>query len=156
MSKPFQPADGQTPRWRHCYDLVTGRQVGDQVTLLEVTELLDCSPEAAWAAMRQARIHLEGDGCRTVRTVPRFGWVVMAAAEHLRAAEHHTAKARRQVVTAHRKVRSARREELSQFEREAADRMAASLTALSDLMGRRRRVPLGDLAKRSLPPAAGT
>lgn len=146
---PFAPADGEKARWRHCWDIIDGegREPGDQVLLQEVMERCNCDAKAAWAAMRDARRHLEEAGRRTVRTVPKFGWVVMNASEHLTASDHHAHKARRQVSTAHLKVSSARRKELTQFEREAADRMTTRYQALSELMGRRRST-LSDLSQR--------
>lgn len=151
MSQPFTPADGVQPRWRYCYDLVTDRDVNDQVTTQEIMELCDCDETAAWAAMRQAKAHLEADGQRSIRTVPRFGWIIMRPGEHITQAEHYERKSRRGL---HRGIRvlgaiHSRREELSQFEREAADRTTSRLTAIRDLMGRRRRVSLSEIERTS-------
>ncbi len=44
---PFQPADGDKARWRHCYELVVSRGPREQVTLHEVMELLDCDEKTA-------------------------------------------------------------------------------------------------------------
>jgi hypothetical protein len=139
--KPFEPADGIQPRWRYCYDLVLAKQPNEEIVYREVEELLDCGHEGALDAMRTAQRHLESDGCQSVRNVPRFGWVVMRAGEHIAASDHHLRKARNASGRALRKITAIddRRGELSQFEREAADRAKLRATALLALSGRRQR-----------------
>lgn len=152
---PFQPADGVKARWRHCYELAIARDVGEQITVHEVMELLDCDETNAWAAMRTARDHLEADGRRSVRTVPQFGWIVATASVQLRMANDRQTRARRQVKKAIRVLRATPREELSTFERQAADRQAASLTAMESLHSRRVRIPLSQIGQEQLPQASG-
>lgn len=152
---PFRPADGVKARWRHCYELAISREVGDEITVHEVMELLDCDETNAWAAMRTARDHLEADGRRSVRTVPQFGWIVATASVQLHMANDRQKRASRQVRKAIRVLRATPREELTPFERQSADRQAASLTAMADLHARRVRTPLSQIGKEQLPPASG-
>ena len=141
MREPFVPADGETPRWKKCYDLVMTKAVNEEVTYREVEELLNVDRKAALDAMRSARAHLEHAGRQSVRTVAEFGWIVMRAGEHIGEADRHLRRSHVQAKTALRKVVAidGRREELSQFEREAADRAKLRAQTLVDLTGRRRR-----------------
>lgn len=155
MSAPFEPADGVQARWRYCYDLAATRAVNEQITVHEVMELLGCDDTTAWAAMREARDHLEADGKRSVRTVPRFGWIVASASVHLRMAADRQRRAGRQVRKAISVIDAAPRGELSQFERQQADRQLASLTTMHDLHKRRIRTPLSEIEQPKQPPAVG-
>lgn len=155
MTAPFEPADGVKARWRYCYELATSRRVEEQITVHEVMDLLDCDETAAWAAMREARDHLEANGKRSVRTVPRFGWIVASASQHLRMASDRQRRAGRQVRKAIRVIDATPREELSQFEREAADRQLASLVSMRSLHERRIRTPLSQIEQAKRPTASG-
>lgn len=123
MSAPFQPADGQRARWRYCYDLVMERKPGEDVTVDEVCELLDVDSVAAWAAMREAKKHLEEDKQQTVRTQNRFGWVIIDARASLAEIEKRRKKAARAVTGNARLIVSvqSKRHELSQIERSRLD-----------------------------------
>jgi hypothetical protein len=155
MTAPFQPADGKQARWRYCYELAAARKVGEQITVQEVMELLDCDERTAWASMRDARDQLEADGKRSVRTVPQFGWVVADASTQIRMASDRSRRAGRQVKKAIRIIDATPRDELSQFERQAADRQLASLTAMRGLHARKVRIPLSEMAQQELAPASG-
>lgn len=154
----FEPADGVQARWRHCYDLavraINERGARGQITIREVTELLECDEPTAWAAMWEARKHLEQDGYRPLVEKPRFGWVIASASDALRVADKRRKKAGRQVKRGISVLRHTPRQELSQFERESADRELAKLNALADLHSRRRRLPLSEMEQ--LPPASGS
>lgn len=128
---PFEPADGESARWQKLYDLVLTKNVDDQITYTEAEELLGIGQQGVLGAMWLARRHLEANGQLSVRTVRNYGWIVMAAAEHIGESDRHLKKAHNQAKTALRKVTAidGRREELSQFEREAADR--AKLRAIA-------------------------
>lgn len=145
--QPFQPADGETARWRHCDTLVDGREARDQVTIQEVMELLDCDEQAAWSAMDQCRARREADGQRSFYTVPGFGWVIATASDMLRMTEKRERKTGRALGRAVRVLRATPRKELSQFEREHADRQMVQLTAHEDLVNRRRRIPLSQIGQ---------
>lgn len=147
---PFQPADGETPRWRKLYDLVISKQLNEEITYREAVDLLDCDLRAAQVAMRETTKRLEQDGQQSIRTVPNFGWVVMRAAEHLNESERHLRKTRNSARRAHRKITAidGRRSELSQFERERADRLKLTANAAAELTGRRR-LSLTELHKRT-------
>jgi len=146
--KPFEPADGLRPRWQYCYDLVVERNINDEITRREVMDMLACDWATAGAAMGQAKVHLEEDGRLSVRTVPKFGWVVMRAGEHLAEADREARSGHRKLKAGYRKLSAIdhRRGELSQFEREAVDRRKAWLSQLVDSS---RRPSLTELHKRA-------
>ena len=154
--KPFEPADGVTPRWQKLYDLVMTRDVGDEVTYREAHEVVDMSWQGLHSrnlatvqeAMREAMAHLEKDGERTVGTRARFGWVVLDASRELQQVDRRLTKTRR---AADRTVRGTkalitRRGELSQFERERLDRVAYSASMAAQVTSRRG-MSLSDLKK---------
>lgn len=148
MTSDFTPADGAKPRWQHCYDTVITKEINEEITYLEIMELCECDRQAAQQAMSQALPKLEANAGRSVKTIANYGWIVMRAAEHLDVAEKHQHKSRRALKRSTSKITALaqRREELTQFQREAADRIAAQNYALIGLMGRRRR-RLGELAE---------
>lgn len=152
--QPFQPADGVKARWRYCAELAETRDVDDHITVQEVMEVLECDEHVAWASMREARDHLEEDGKRSVRTVAGFGWIVASASVQLGMASDRQRRAGRQIKKARRVLAATPREELTPFERQAADRQAAALEAIQGLFGRRRRVPLSQIGKGELPAAS--
>lgn len=155
----FEPADGVQARWRHCYELAVRaieRGPREQITIQEVQELLGCDERTAWQSMWEARKHLEKDGYRPLIEKPRFGWIVASASDALRVADKRRRKAGRQIQRGVHVLRHTPRDELSQFERQAADRELSSLTALADLHSRRRRLPLSDIDRGQLPPVSGS
>ena len=152
--KPFQPADGVTPRWQKLYDLVLSREVGDEVTYAEAIELLgfarktDHSLKVVQESMRTAQRHLERHGERTVGTVARFGWVVLDASRELQQVDRRLIKTKR---AAQRTVRGAkalntRRDELSQFERVKLDYVSRSAEMAAQIAGRQK-VNIDELRK---------
>lgn len=121
--QPFTPADGVMPRWQKLYDLVRGRNVGDEVTYGEAQDLLKCDRKTAQQAMREAMARLERNGERTVGTVTHFGWIVLSADREVNQVDRRAVKTRR---AAGRVLRGAsalntRRDELSQFDRQRLD-----------------------------------
>lgn len=139
--KPFEPADGETARWRKVYELVLTKEVNDEITYREVEDLIEANRHAAYAAMRDAKRHLEQEGQQSVRTVPSFGWVVMRAAEHIDESDRHLRKSNTQAKIALRTISAidSRRGELSQEQRQAADRNKLRALAVENMTGRRRR-----------------
>lgn len=144
--KPFEPADRVTPRWQKLYGLVTGKEVGDEVTYGEALEVLgferktDRSLKIVQSAMRDALARLEKDGQRTVGVVQNFGWIVLDATKELRQVDRRLTKTRR---AAGRVVRGTaalgtRRGELSQFERERLDQIDRSAKLAAQITGRKR------------------
>ena len=121
----FQPADGERARWRYAYDLVAGKQPREDVTLLELAELLDVDPnqdrELLWAVMAEAKKHLERDRLHTVKTIKRFGWVVIDARGNLDEIERRRKKATRATGRAARLIVATDREQLSPNERQRLD-----------------------------------
>lgn len=137
MPEPFQPADGKRPRWSYAYDLVMERAAGDEVTVEQVMEACDCDYDAAWSVMRDAKKHLEDDGRRTVRTVKRFGWIVLDARGNLDEIEKRRKKAGNQILGGTRLVLATPRDELSQIERSRLDFETRNLVASSSLLSRK-------------------
>lgn len=137
MSAPFEPADGCQARWRYCYDLVVSRKPGDEITYMEIAELLDCSVGQAVAAMREAKRHLEVDKQRTVRTVKKFGWIVLDAKGNLNETDDRIRRTRRAATRAVRVLNATRREELSQIERARMDFQSRQLLSARGLYERK-------------------
>jgi hypothetical protein len=154
MGAPFQPADGVQARWRYCYDLALTRDPRDQITLQEVMELLDCTRQAAIQAMDEARAHLEADGKGSLITVENFGWIIPTAADMLRLTEKRDRKTFRQSRRTTRIIDAVPRTELTQFERQALDRLSANHVRLQELKSRRR-IPLSQIGQPELPAASG-
>jgi hypothetical protein len=154
--KPFEPADGVTPRWQKLYDLVTSREVGGEVTYREALEVLDLPRTreglaVAQQSMRSAVARLEQAKERTVATVPKFGWVVLDAQREVQQVDRRLVKTRRAAGRVVRGVSamSNRREELSQFERERLDRIGHAARAALEITGRTKKISfpaLGDIA----------
>lgn len=142
--KPFQPADGVTPRWKKLYDLVMSRDVGDEVTYREAIELLgftrktDHTLKLTQKAMRDAQAHLEKDGARTIGTVAKFGWIVLDPQKELDQVERRLVKTRRAAgrVVRGGKALSGRREELTQFQRQRLDFVNHAARVASQASGR--------------------
>jgi len=137
---------GDEARWKTLYGLILKRAIGEEITYREVEELLLVDRDGALAAMRQARVHLESDGERSVRTVTNFGWIVMSPRQEVDEIENRRRRAGNRVKDGLRIAASVgnRRDELSPFEREELDRTQRSMRMLADLFGRRRK-PLGEL-----------
>lgn len=121
MTPSFEPADGNEPRWQHCYDLVAELQPGDDITYQQVMEALDCDRQVAIASMLQAKKHLEQDGQRTVRNVRRFGWIVCDAKANLTEADGRIKKTSRALERAARIVLATPRDELSRIDQSRLD-----------------------------------
>lgn len=146
--KPFEPADGIEARWRKCYALVESRNSGDEITYREVEELCECDRTGALAAMDEAREKLLGDKQLAVRTVERFGWIKMTAAEQIDFVEERRLRAGRQIARGMTAIVATQnhRDELSQFERQRLDQEQATALRHAELLGRRRK-SLAELLK---------
>lgn len=154
--KPFEPADGVTPRWQKLYNLVLNREVGDEITYREAHEVVGLDWQGLHGknlptvqeAMRDAMARLEKNGERTVGTRPKFGWVVLDATRELQQVDRRLTKTRRAAGRTVRgsKALSTRRGELSQFERERLDRIAHAASMAAQMTGRRG-MNLDDLKK---------
>src|SRR5688500_10644881 len=141
----FAPANGIQARWRYAYDLVTPKQPGDEVTLAELAEALgwnydhadDWQRQQLFSVMSDARRHLEADGQRTVRTVEKFGWIVLDARGALNEVERRRDKAARAVDNAISGLGSAPREELAGQDRSRRDFLEGNLLHAGSLYRRR-------------------
>lgn len=132
----FDPAGGEA-QWRPLYRLVVERDPGEAVTLHEARELLGCGEQAAWAAMRRAKRQLEDDKQQTVRTVARYGWVILAPAENLGEAEKRRRKAYRATDRAARLLAATPRDRLSQIDRARLDFESRNVLGARSLYTRR-------------------
>jgi hypothetical protein len=137
MTAPFQPADGQRARWRYLYDLVSERHPGDEITVDEVMEMLDVDAATARAVMLEAKKHLEEDRKHTVRTVDRFGWIVIDARGNLDEIEKRRKKAYRATDRTARLIVATPRDELSQIERSRLDFETRNVLAARGLFSRK-------------------
>lgn len=133
----FLPAGAQ-PRWRYAYDLVASRAINEHVTLLELTEHYGCEQSEAWSIMRDAKKHLERDGLNTVKTIPKFGWVVIDVKGNLGEIDHRLAKTRRALTRTARLVTNTqqRRSELDQADRNRLDFQTASVLRSQEIYTR--------------------
>lgn len=148
MSAPFTPADGERARWRHAYDLVLDRKPGDGIAVEELTEALDIDPHTARAVMLEAKKHLEQERRQTVRTVARFGWVVIEAGDKLDEIEKRRKKAFRATNRTARLIVATPRAALSQIERSRLDFETRNVLGARGLFERKTRA-LSDLEKQS-------
>jgi hypothetical protein len=139
MSIPFQPANGERARWRYAYDMVVERKPGEDVTLQELTELFDIDDQAARAVMLEAKKHLEEDRQQTVKTVEKFGWVVIDARGNLGEIEKRRVKAYRATNRTARLIVATDRDELSPIERNRLDFETRNVLAARSLFGRKPR-----------------
>lgn len=137
MTVAFEPADGRRARWRYCYDLVLTKEPGDEITYLEVMELLECDQLTALAAMRDAQRNLEMDRKHLLNNVPRFGWIVLNASGNLGQIEKARKKAYRATDRAARKIVATPREQLSQIERSRLDFETRHILGARDLYSRK-------------------
>lgn len=143
MTAAFQPADGTRARWRYAYDLVMERKPDDDITLQELAELLDLDWESdsqlLRATMLEAKRHLELDRQQTVRTVDRFGWIVISAKGNLSEIEKRRRKAYRATDRTARLIVATDREQLSPIERNQLDFETRNVVAARSLFGRKTR-----------------
>jgi ATP-dependent exoDNAse (exonuclease V) alpha subunit len=141
VTAAFRPADGDRARWRYAYDLVAGKQPGEDVTLLELAELLDLDVDQDRALLRavmsEAKKHLERDHLHTVRTVDKFGWVVIDARGNLDEIEKRRKKATRATGRAARLIVATDREQLSPIERQRLDFETRSVLSAKSLFERK-------------------
>lgn len=153
----FRPANGMRARWKYAYDLVVSREPGDSITLLELAEALDWDDfdvnddrqratlfQIMWEAIR----HLEDDGQRTVKTIDKFGWVVLTSAQTLALAEGRRNKAARAVDRTVRVLTSIQEDELDRQQRSSLDFLASNLLRAGALY-RRRTARFLDLERQS-------
>lgn len=148
MTTPFEPADGIKGRARQLAELVESRQPGDEVTYAEAMELLDCELTQVQAAMNGARKILEDGKARSVRTVERFGWIVMDARANLDEVDRRRKRASRATTRAVRLLNATPRDELSQIERQRADFQSRQLVGARSLYDRTSK-PFAELQKES-------
>lgn len=141
MTAPYTPADGVQARWRYAYDLVLTKQPGDDVTLQELAEILGLDWQADSQVLRsvmlEAKKHLEQDKLQTVRTVARFGWVVLSAAGNLDQVEKRRQKAGRATDRTARLITATDRGQLSPIERNRLDFETRNVLAAGALFRRK-------------------
>lgn len=104
---PFQPA-GDRARWRDVYDLLQDTKTGDVLTYEEIGAALKLDPDddrhmIQMAMRRAAKEHEEADR-RAVEAVPKEGYRVVEAPEHLRLARGQQKRAGRALARGQSKV----------------------------------------------------
>ena len=143
--KPFEPADGATPRWQKLHDLVLTKKVNDEVTYREAAEALgfasmtDRVLRIVQAAMRDAVKNLEKRGNLTLATVAKFGWVVLTPERELQQVDRRVVKTRRAAGRALRggDALNTRRDQLSTFDRDRLDGLRRSAMMAAQVTGTR-------------------
>lgn len=141
----FAPADGEQARWRYAYALVTSKKPHDEITLHELADLLgmEFNPLSKeqrgilFSAMREAKIRLEREGLPSVKTVERFGWVVLDAGGSLDEVERRRTKSARAVNRSVRLLLGTDRSQLTQHQRARMDFLASQLAGAAALYNRR-------------------
>src|SRR6266545_4116067 len=94
---PFQPK-GDLPEWRLIYDKLLERaDFGDIITYAQLDEALGREFEDNRSPLYKARRHLIEMRRRWIEPVPRVGYRVIEAREHLLAAQDRKRRARRQL-----------------------------------------------------------
>lgn len=148
MAIDFTPLDGEKSRMRHAYDLVASKQHGDEITLMELAEVLDLDHmneehvKILWQTMDDARAKLERDKHpNTVRTVPKFGWIVPTEAEKLDLAQERLAKVRRAGNRVGRIHDATDRSALGQFDKQRLDAFGRIAAAVGEVTSRKRLAP---------------
>lgn len=94
---PFQPK-GDVPEWRLIYDtLLEGAQFGDIITYSQLDEALGRPFHGNRSPLYRARSHMGEMRSRWLVSVPKRGYRVVEAREHLTVAQSHKRRARRQL-----------------------------------------------------------
>jgi len=99
MSSRFQPK-GDKAEWVMIFDeLLAEADFGTVITYAQLEEVLGRSLEANRAPLYRARGELGDRRKRWLEAVPKVGYRVIEANEHVRVAGQHKRKARRQLTT---------------------------------------------------------
>jgi hypothetical protein len=98
VAKPFQPR-GDKPEWRKIYDdLLAEADYGRVVTYAELSTVLGLQFERHRSPIYRARRELGNLHLRWLVAVPKVGYRVIAANEHIHVADDHKHRARRQMT----------------------------------------------------------
>lgn len=134
MASAFAPK-GDVPEWRQIYELLlAGAEFGDLVTYADLDAALGRRFLDNRNPIYRARRELGEQRHRWLEAVPRQGYRVIEAREHLRVSHQHKRKARRQLtlmttVTAATDLQRLTPEELTTFD--AQTRIQAALVAIA-------------------------
>lgn len=149
MADHFAPIDGVRSRKAHCVELIESLEPGSQIPWSEVTDLLDCSRTAAYAAMREAALYLEGRGSQSVVTRESFGWEVIARDEAmLRKAQRRLVKTARAGDRAAKTTLAVDRDQLGRFDQQELDQLKANVARVAELKSRKTR-SLAEIARQA-------
>jgi hypothetical protein len=97
VSPPFKPK-GAIPEWRMIYErLLEPADFGDVITYDQLEEALGRRFEPNRSPIYRARQELGEMRHRWLESVPRVGYRVIEASEHMRVAQGHKRKARTQL-----------------------------------------------------------
>ena len=129
----FRPK-GEVPEWRLIYDqLLEGAEYGDVITYPQLDDVLDREFVTNRSPLYRARRELGSMRRRWLVAVPRAGYRVIEAREHLHVSEDHKRRAKRQmrmmqVVTNVCDLNRLKPEELQKFDIQT--RLNAALVAI--------------------------
>ena len=129
----FKPK-GEVPEWRLIYDrLLEGAEFGDLISYPELDEALGRDFIVNRSPLYRARTELGSQRRRWLVAVPRAGYRVIEAREHLSVSEGHKRRAKRQMrqmmtVTNVTDLERLNPEELQKFD--AQTRLNAALVAI--------------------------
>lgn len=134
VREPFQPI-GDEPRWKPLYRLFAGRAPGTVVSYTQMSEVLDgFDPDRDRSSILRAGEALLRDEQRAVVAVPRLGYRVAAASEHLDIAKGRGRRARRQTRKGAVVSRNFRRDEVDAETAARLDRISLRLDRLEHVI----------------------
>lgn len=133
MAKAFQPLDDK-PEWRKIYDeLLDDADYGRVVTYEELTTVLGRRFELHRSPIYRARRELGNLRLRWLVAVPKIGYRVIDANEHIHVADDHKHRARRQMTRMLEVARSTDLANLQPAELEFFDRQNRINMALASI-----------------------
>jgi hypothetical protein len=98
-AQPFQPK-GDRAEWQMIYeDLLLGAEFGDVVTLADLNRVLGRDFRKSRSPLYRARKAFAAERGRWLTAVPRVGYRVIEAREHMTHANGHKRRAQRQLGT---------------------------------------------------------
>jgi hypothetical protein len=129
----FQPLDDK-PEWRKIYDhLLAEADYGTVITYPQLSGVLERDFEAQRGPIYRARRELGNLRLRWLTAVPKVGYRVIAANEHIMVADDHKHRARRQMLRMLEVSRATDLERLSQSELDFFDRQNRINMALASI-----------------------
>lgn len=141
MGTLFEPADGETARWRRVDEFIDARKnPGEFISFKEIQDLLGVDKATAVGVVHQVREKREKAGKRTLVAIRGAGWVLARADQELeedRRRHEHVVRAVESRVRLLGSVQG-RRGELSPEEQRSLDFRAAQAAGLAAVVGSRK------------------